>query len=59
MAKQMAVKYYSISSSGGNAIGSFWLGLFYHWGFGIKEDLDKAIIFLNEAAKQGHGQAMY
>lgn len=54
-----AARYYSISSEQGCQIGIHWMGVFYHLGFGVAKNLDKAIELLTRACKQGNGQSMY
>jgi TPR repeat protein len=58
-AKVLAAKYYLTSSEGGDIVGSHWLGVFYHEGYGVNKNLDKAVELLSVAAKQGNGQSMY
>jgi TPR repeat protein len=50
-----AARYYSISSDQGCQIGIHWMGVFYHLGFGVAKNLDKAIELLTRAGKQGNG----
>ena len=36
-----------------------WIGVFYHEGFGVAKDINKAIEFLLKAAEAGNCQSMY
>lgn len=47
------------SSEQGDVIGTHWMGVFYHEGFGLNKNLDKAIEYLTKAADAGNGQSMY
>lgn len=40
-------------------IGKHWSGVFCQEGFGIPRNLDKAVKFLNEAAKAGNAQSNF
>jgi TPR repeat protein len=44
-----------ISAEQGDIIGAHWMGVFYHEGFGVSKNLDKAIEFLTRAAEAGNG----
>ena len=57
-AKQ-AAKYYLTSAEQGDIIGTHWLGVFYHEGFGVTKNIDKAIEHLTKSAAAGNGQSMY
>jgi TPR repeat protein len=35
------------------------MGIFYHMGFGVSKNVDKAIEYLNKSAKEGNGQSSY
>jgi TPR repeat protein len=54
-AKVAAAKYYLTSAEQGDIVGKHWLGVFYHEGFGVNKNLDKAIELLEAAAKEGNG----
>jgi TPR repeat protein len=54
-AKVLAAKYYLTSSEGGDIVGSHWLGVFYHEGFGVNKNVTKAVELLEKAAKEGNG----
>lgn len=36
-----------------------WMGVFYHEGFGVSQDIAKAVEFLTKAAEMGNCQSMY
>ena len=36
-----------------------WMGVFYHEGFGVSKNIEKAIEFLTQAASKGNCQSMY
>ena len=57
--KEKAAKYYSESANLGCLIGTHWMGVFYHEGFGVAKNLDKAIEFLTRAAKLGNAQSNF
>lgn len=40
-------------------MGTHWIGVFYHEGFGVSKNLDKAIEYLTKAAEGGNGQSFY
>jgi TPR repeat protein len=56
---KLAAKYYMSSSDSGDIIGSHWIGVFYHEGFGVTKNVKKAIEYLKKAADAGNGQSMY
>jgi TPR repeat protein len=56
---KLAAKYYMSSSESGDIIGSHWIGVFYHEGFGVTKNVKKAIEYLSKAAAAGNGQSMY
>jgi len=58
-AKGIAANYYMISAEQGDVIGMHWIGVFYHEGFGVSQNIDKAISFLTKAADQGNAQSLY
>lgn len=58
-AKGIAANYYMISAEQGDVIGMHWIGVFYHEGFGVAKNIDKAIDFLTRAADQGNAQSLY
>jgi len=44
-----------ISSEQGDIIGTHWMGVFYHEGWGVAKNIEKAINFLTKAADAGNG----
>lgn len=54
-----AAKYYQMAADQGDVIGSHWIGVFYHDGFGVTKNLDKAIENLTVGVNAGNGQSMY
>ena len=56
---KLAAKYYMTSSESGDIIGSHWIGVFYHEGFGVAKNVKKAIEYLTKAAAAGNGQSMF
>ena len=54
-AKVLAAKYYGISAAGGDIVGKHWLGVFYHEGYGVEQNLEKAVELLEAAAEEGNG----
>jgi TPR repeat protein len=56
---KLAAKYYLTSSEQGDVIGTHWVGVFYHEGFGVAKNLQKATEYLEKAAAAGNGQSMY
>lgn len=58
-AKGIAAQYYMISAEQGDVVGMHWIGVFYHEGFGVAKNIDKAINFLTKAANEGNGQSYY
>jgi TPR repeat protein len=58
-AKELAAKYYQISHEKGCQIGSHWLGVFHHEGFGVNKNVEKAIELLKSSGERGNGQSMY
>ena len=58
-AQQEAAKYYSMSAEQGDQIGMHWMGVFYHLGFGVAKNVEKAVEFLSKSAKWGNGQSCY
>lgn len=55
----LAAKYYQMSAEQGDIIGLHWMGVFYHEGFGVAKNLEKAILFLTKASNAGNGQSMF
>lgn len=49
-----AARYYSMSAEQGCQVGIHWLGVFYHLGFGVSKNLDKAIEYLTKSSKAGN-----
>jgi len=43
----------------GDIVGSHWIGVFYHDGFGVSKNLDKAVEYLTVGVNAGNGQSMY
>ena len=37
----------------------YWMGVFYHEGFGVSKDITKAISYLTKAAQGGNGQSWF
>ena len=58
-AKGIAANYYMISAEQGDLVGMHWIGVFYHEGFGVAQNVDKAIDFLSRAADGGNAQSLY
>jgi TPR repeat protein len=48
-----------MSADQGCQIGIHWVGVFYHLGFGVSKNLEKAIEYLSKSAKEGNGQSYY
>ena len=42
----LSAKYYMMSAEQGDVVGMHWIGVFYHEGFGVSKDIEKAIGFL-------------
>ena len=53
--KEVAARYCNQSADQGCMIGTHWMGVFYHLGFGVSKNLSKAVEFLTKAAKTGNG----
>jgi TPR repeat protein len=53
-AKGIAANYYMVSAELGDIIGMHWIGVFYHEGFGVSKNIDKAIDFLTRASCAGN-----
>ena len=53
--QQEAAKYYGMSAEQGDQLGAHWMGVFYHLGFGVAKNLDKAVELLKKAARAGNG----
>lgn len=56
---KLAAKYYMTSSEQDDVIGTHWMGVFYHEGFGVTKNVEKAVEYLAKAASAGNGQSMY
>jgi TPR repeat protein len=56
---KLAAKYYMTSADQGDVIGTHWMGVFYHEGFGVGKNVQKAVEYLAKAAEAGNGQSMY
>lgn len=48
-----------ISAEQGDVVGMHWMGVFYHEGFGVNKNIEKAVEFLTKAAEVGNCQSMY
>ena len=48
-----------VSAEQGDTIGTHWMGVFYHEGFGVAKNIDKAIEYLTKAAERGNGQSWF
>ena len=57
--KAGAAKYYMMSAEYGCLVGKHWSGVFCMEGYGVPKNLDKALRYLNEAAKAGNCQSNY
>lgn len=57
--KVVAANYYMTSAEQGDILGCHWLGVFYHEGFGVGVNMDKALKNLKIAADGGNGQSLY
>jgi TPR repeat protein len=57
--KDNAAKYYMISADQEDVIGMHWIGVFYHEGYGVAKNIEKAIQYLEKAAAAGNGQSLY
>ena len=54
-----AARFYSLSADQHDVIGTHWMGVFYHEGFGVLKNLTKAVEYLTRAAEAGNGQSYY
>ena len=45
-ARDQAAKYYLMSAEQGDVIGLHWIGVFYHEGFGVAKNIEKAVEYL-------------
>jgi len=50
-----AAKYYSMSADQGCTVGTHWMGVFYHLGIGVPKNVEKALVLLRKASKEGNG----
>ena len=50
-----AARYYSMSAEQGCQVGIHWMGVFYHLGFGVSKNVEKAIEYLAKSANAGNG----
>lgn len=50
---------YKIDAAKGDPKAQFQLGEFYHWGMGVKRNMDKAIGLYNSASQNGNREASY
>ena len=57
--KEEAAKYYQLSAEQGCQLGTHWMGVFYHLGFGVGKDVPKSLEYLKRSAKEGNGQSCY
>lgn len=48
-----------MSAEQGDVLGNHWMGVFYHEGFGVNVNMDKAVENLKVSAECGNGQSMY
>ena len=48
-----------MSADQGCQVGIHWMGVFYHLGFGVTKNLEKAVGYLVRSAKLGNGQSCY
>jgi len=44
-----------VSAEQEDVVGMHWVGVFYHEGFGVGKDMEKAVEFLTKAAERGNG----
>lgn len=44
-----------MSADQGDSIGNHWIGVFYHEGFGVTKNLDKAVEYLTKGVATGNG----
>ena len=58
-ARDKAAKYYMMSAEQQDIIGIHWMGVFYHEGFGVAKNIEKAIQYLSRSAATGNGQSHY
>jgi len=56
---KLAAKYYAMSAEQGDIVGTHWIGVFYHEGFGVSKDISKAIEHLTLSSNRGNGQSHY
>lgn len=54
-----AAKYYQMSADQDDVVATHFIGVFYHQGFGVHKNLDKAIEYLSKSAAMGHCHSMY
>ena len=54
-----AVKWYTLSANQGNASAQNKLGLFYYYGWGVKEDLKKAKKWFKLSSEQGNKNSLH
>lgn len=54
-----AARFYALSADQNDVIGTHWMGVFYHEGFGVLKNMTKAQEYLNRAAEAGNGQSYY
>lgn len=54
-----AAKFYLISAEQGDVIGTHWMGVFYHEGWGVAKNIEKAVEFLTRSANAGNGQSWF
>ena len=52
--QELAARYYSISAEQVCQVRLHWLGVFYIVGYGVTKNLEKAIEYLQQSAKQGN-----
>lgn len=57
--KDEAAKYYLMSAEQGDIVAMHWIGVFYHEGYGVAKNIDKAIKFLTLAGEAGNGLSFF
>lgn len=57
--KDEAAKHYLISAEQGDVVAMHWIGVFYHEGYGVAKNMDKAIQFLIKAGEAGNGLSFF
>ena len=57
--RENAAKFYMTSAEQNDVIGTHWMGVFYHEGFGVAKNIDKAVDYLTRASEMGNGQSFF